>query len=1811
MKPCLPLRPIAPIQKGVPTKTLGAHSRSQSRGESPHHAFLSGSLGGFRILVAILVAHFGSVFSAGAIELVSSSLPPGQTLQILTGSVSYQVVVRGTDGELNTPYSAIVYVQGTDIYGNQLYIEVERREFTLSGQRTILNPGGTSTVEPPTTATIGGPDARWIVPDDGTLHNITSGYRLTVAIYSNPPSFPTTLAGLGTGRVIFLQSGQLNIDVLPDLAIASQAAVTYRAGSYRGGDVIPFTVNWENDARGEGDRQSRPLKWARESVNDETDSYVCDLRLSNNPEFGGANNDDFLLSRLRFRADVPAVPDGTTVLRSVTVGGTPGPVPPYGLTGVVGSQRVYTPQPDDGFLDIGETVAVELDTLIPKNFSNPNGYFVAARVTMLDPNEDAASNNTFVSNSANKIAILATDEPTLEASSVISDQNGEYIWSGNRASDFSSVSEEGNLIAFASRAANLLMPPEMAAEFIDLYGPSADPSDPATYTGNLTFSMAQPFLTAGQQIFVKYRQSRENLLVSANLAGTQANAECFNPFISADGAQVAYDSRATNLGAAGTGGRSMIYVYNIAENTTALVSKNSAGIPANGDSFNPRLSQSGRFVTFESVARNLDASRPLPSNNRNMQVYLHDRDVDGNGVFDEPGGIATYLVSINPSGQVANGWCNNAVVNLNDTPADMAVQGGMFVAFSSYARNMPLGTGYSTVYRVTVEPGVGPIAASVVAVSVNDIGAAPAAVGVDPVGAFIRPDCDEAAINGDGTQIAFTSYANNFVLNSVDGTFTPTFPNGQPNNPAAPVDPNLLPAGDYNRVPDIFVRDLNASKTIRVSVSEPRVATGTITFLAAAFRPSPLPGGTGTPPGNVPVNQPTAGQSITLNDGINPPLTLVFGTDVAIGASVFETRNNLVNAINSAGLELFARPTTPPDTAVPGTAYAASIYVRNLIPGAQGNRAMVTDSPVIDLAGMSGGGIQAEEDAIVPGNTNVAPIQGVPFGSNQPSIDRIGRRVAFRTIATNLDVHRRTDQNNYEGSPVTGELIRPLVFATSNVYLHDRDENETGAFDTPGNLRTHRISVNRFGYKTSVDGSQVSGLEATFSANSSLPALSANGRFISFSSDSSGEGGLIFGPNNLTPLDNSNVRDVFISDQQVTGVNPIAPDTLPSVTIVSPPNGLRVLPGTQITVSALAESKGRSAVSSAECFVNGESLGILTATPLEWTFAADPAGSYTVQVFATDNRGREGSSFVTVNAAQPMVPANPPVGSNEKFVVDYFNRIFLRQPSYAEYETYLNQLSAGVSQAQVIVNMMQSPSFASAANVLYGYYLRMGLTPAGTNALKNQLFTMTNGTNATLLTNAFAPMDLASGPVPYGATIGQAKVAEELIGSISYAWSNSTVANLDDNGFVAWMQRSFNEPYLTNTLTGPVLTVGSSSTVLSNVINVPSPGGPLNRGSRFGHNYAYLSAFYSAAYAAGRVQNGLNNVLADFNGDVQGIAVRYLLTSPNTWATNTPPLSTNLVQTLLPPVITNTGTNNVTVNTDFTNVVGGQNLLSNTFYSYVAPGLPSSVTVSTNSGQMVISGRFTNTGTFPITLVASNGPGLVGSNRVVYMAVPAAPALERTTVSGSVGTPLRRTIASFDTPTLFSISALPAGVSLNTTTGLLLGVPLDGGVLQTTVTARNAGGATQASLTFDISHPSPMTEWLVGQGLVGSDSLPGSDPDNDGHSNTVEFAFGMRPDSADDIPARYEYPSNQTVIYWTRRIGTSEVVYKVQQSTSLSTPEWTEVPGATPVVVPPEGGVSLPAGYERVKVSIPRPSGTPALFYRVTATLTPEATAAP
>ena len=140
----------------------------------------------------------------------------------------------------------------------------------------------------------------------------------------------------------------------------------------------------------------------------------------------------------------------------------------------------------------------------------------------------------------------------------------------------------------------------------------------------------------------------------------------------------------------------------------------------------------------------------------------------------------------------------------------------------------------------------------------------------------------------------------------------------------------------------------------------------------------------------------------------------------------------------------------------------------------------------------------------------------------------------------------------------------------------------------------------------------------------------------------------------------------------------------------------------------------------------------------------------------------------------------------------------------------------------------------------------------------------------------------------------------------------------------------------------------------------------------------------------------------------------------------------------------------------------------------------------------------------------------------------------------------------------YSVSpALPAGLTLNTSTGVISGTPTAvSSILSYTVTAENSGGSTPASLSITVV--SPYTAWSAQYGLLQG---PEGDDDGDGNSNYLEFVAGLVPNSAgsvfkisvSSVPGQ---PSQRAIVISPIISGRT---YTVKSSESLSPPTWISI----------------------------------------------------
>ena len=105
-------------------------------------------------------------------------------------------------------------------------------------------------------------------------------------------------------------------------------------------------------------------------------------------------------------------------------------------------------------------------------------------------------------------------------------------------------------------------------------------------------------------------------------AGVGGDAISSLPSVSADGRKVAFYSEADNLSSEDDDAVADIYVRDVIDGTTLLVSRATglAGAGANGGSFSSEISDDGRFVAFDSVAPNLSGEDADPGND----VFVRD-----------------------------------------------------------------------------------------------------------------------------------------------------------------------------------------------------------------------------------------------------------------------------------------------------------------------------------------------------------------------------------------------------------------------------------------------------------------------------------------------------------------------------------------------------------------------------------------------------------------------------------------------------------------------------------------------------------------------------------------------------------------------------------------------------------------------------------------------------------------------------------------------------------------------------------------------------------------------------------------------------------------------------------------------------------------------------------------------------------------------------------------------------------------------------------------------------------------------------------
>ncbi len=298
-------------------------------------------------------------------------------------------------------------------------------------------------------------------------------------------------------------------------------------------------------------------------------------------------------------------------------------------------------------------------------------------------NSDAADLVAGDSNGVSDVFLFDTQTGLMERISVAAD-GGE----ANGTSTRPSICADGRYVAFSSSATNLVG--GGANTNVDIYVRDRDLATTVKvserHDGSLTANNSwSPVISANgrhvafisgdddlvpddvsgpQDVFVRNLDTWVIERVSVSTAGGEANARNGVPAVSADASVVAWWSRADNLVAGDDNVQDDIFVRNRPAGTTTRINVSSTGEQTvGGGSWQPSITDDGRFVVFLSDASNLAAGDV----NATGDIFSHDRLT----------GI-TRLHSLTPSGQGGNGYSGCPSVTAD----------GLFIAFESRATDL-------------------------------------------------------------------------------------------------------------------------------------------------------------------------------------------------------------------------------------------------------------------------------------------------------------------------------------------------------------------------------------------------------------------------------------------------------------------------------------------------------------------------------------------------------------------------------------------------------------------------------------------------------------------------------------------------------------------------------------------------------------------------------------------------------------------------------------------------------------------------------------------------------------------------------------------------------------------------------------------------------------------------------------------------------------------------------------------------------------------------------------------------------------------
>jgi hypothetical protein len=477
------------------------------------------------------------------------------------------------------------------------------------------------------------------------------------------------------------------------------------------------------------------------------------------------------------------------------------------------------------------------------------------------------------------------------------------------------------------------------------------------------------------------------------------------------------------------------------------------------------------------------------------------------------------------------------------------------------------------------------------------------------------------------------------------------------------------------------------------------------------------------------------------------------------------------------------------------------------------------------------------------------------------------------------------------------------------------------------------------------------------------------------------------------------------------------------------------------------------------------SAGVLSGTPTQ-------TGSFPITVKVTDSNGciGIGSTYNLVINCQTITVTNPATSSG--VAAAPFSKTFTQAGSIGTATFSINSgtLPTGLTLSSAGV-LSGTPTQTGSFPITVKVTDSNGCTGIGaiyTITITCQTITVTNpatttGTVSSPFSQTFTQsggigtttFTLASGSLPAGLTLSSGGV---LSGSPTVTGSFPITVKATDSNGCAGTGSTYTLVIScqTITVTNPATTTGTVSTPFSQTFTQTSAVG----GATFTLNSGSLPA--GLTLATNGTLSGTPTVIGSFPITVKvtdgngctGIGATYtLVINCQTITVTNPAITTGTAGTAFSQTFTESGS------------IGGAT------FSLGSGSLPAGLTLSSAG---LLSGTPTVVGSFPITVTVTDGNGCTGTGPT-YTLVIICPAITVTNPgvsSGTAGVVFSQTFTQSGgqgTITWSETGALPAGITLNTSSGVLSGTTTQVGSFPITVTATDQNSCTGTGATYTLT----------------------------------------------------------------------------------------------------------------------------------------------